>query len=215
MKTAILSSLFVVFAFTFASANNEKFVKAMESALAQLRQVQNSDKLDEWQTVANQFERIGKVEVKEWLPAYYVAYCYARMSYIEQDNDKKDKYVALAETQCDNALKISKHDELYTLRAMIAQANMAVNGAIRWMAQGKVFSENIEKAKALNANNPRIYYLEGNSVFYKPEMFGGGAKNACPIYKKAMEKFATFTPASSIAPVWGKEITEEMMKKCN
>jgi hypothetical protein len=215
MKTAILSSLLMIFAFTFVNANNEKFVKAMEETLVQLQNVQSSQKLADWQTVANQFERIGKVELKEWLPAYYAAYCYVRMSYMAQESDQKDKYVELAETQCDNALKISKHDELYVLRAMIAQANMAVNGAIRWMKQDNIFSENIKKAKELNPKNPRIYYLEGNSVFYKPEMFGGGIKNACAIYKKAMEKFANFTPESSIAPTWGKAPTEEMMKKCN
>lgn len=215
MKTTILSILCVVFTFTFASANNEKFVKAMEGALAQLKTVQSSTSLTDWQTVANLFERISKVEVKEWLPSYYTAYCYARMSYIAQDSDQKDKYVELAETHCVNALKISKNDELYALRAMIAQANMSVNPALRWMTQGNIFSENIEKAKELNPQNPRIYYLEGNSIFYKPETFGGGAKNACPLFKKALENFSKFTAASSISPIWGKEPTEEMLKQCN
>jgi tetratricopeptide (TPR) repeat protein len=215
MKTVILSSLFLIFAFTFAKAKNEKFVKAMESALAELKNVQSSQKLTDWQAVINQFERIAKVEATEWLPGYYAAYCYTRMSYMVEDSDQKDKYVELAEALCDNALKISKHDELYVLRAMIAQANMAVNGAVRWMKQGNIFSENIEKAKQLNPKNPRIYYLEGNSLFYKPAMFGGGAKKACPIYKQALEKFANFTPQSSIAPNWGKQPTEEMMRKCN
>lgn len=215
MKTLILSSLLLCLAFNFAEANNEKFTKAMEGALAQLKNAQISQKLEDWQAVANQFERIGKVEATEWLPSYYAAYSYVMMSYIEKDSDKRDKYVELAENHCENALKINKNDEICALRAMTAQANMAINGAIRWIKQGNIFSENIEKAKELNPNNPRIYYLEGNSIFYKPSMFGGGAKNACPLYKKAMEKFVTFTPASSIAPTWGKEITEEMMKQCN
>ncbi|GAB4198858.1 MAG: hypothetical protein OHK0057_12630 [Thermoflexibacter sp.] len=215
MKTLILNSLALFLAFSLVKANNEKYIKAMEETLMQLANIQASFQLNDWQSVANHFERIGKVETKEWLPSYYVAYCYTRMSYIAKDSDQKDKYVELAEDFCNSALKISKNDELYALRAMIAQANMAVNPTIRWMKQGSVFSENLENAKRLNPNNPRIYYLEGNSIFYKPETFGGGAKNACPLYKKAIEKFATFTPASSISPNWGREPTEQMLKQCN
>ena len=43
------------------------------------------------------------------------------------------------------------------------------------------------KRNALNANNPRLYYFRGMSLFNTPEQFGGGKDKAKPVFEKAAE----------------------------
>ena len=50
--------------------------------------------------------------------------------------------------------------------------------------------QNLEKAKELNPDNPRIYLQRGISKFYTPKMFGGGKKAAAPYFEKAQGLFA-------------------------
>ena len=72
------------------------------------------------------------------------------------------------------------------------------------MKYGGIANQAIEKAIMLNAENPRAYLQRGISLFYTPEMFGGGKDKAMPVLEMAGKKFAAFKPASSIEPNWGK-----------
>ena len=46
--------------------------------------------------------------------------------------------------------------------------------------------------------------MQGTSLYYTPEQFGGGKAAACPVLKVAKEKMAQFKPASAIHPSWGE-----------
>lgn len=59
---------------------------------------------------------------------------------------------------------------------MFDNARLASSPAMRLKKYGDLFNELVEKARLLQPNNPRIYYLKGNSVYYTPKMVGGGAK---------------------------------------
>lgn len=99
--------------------------------------------------------------------------------------------------------------------AYAAQIRLAADAMNRWQKYGALFTENIDAAKAINADNPRIYYLEGSSLFFKPEEYGGGKKVAKPLLEKSVAKFSTFKPQSSIAPQWGKMEAEWMLSQAN
>jgi hypothetical protein len=189
--------------------DDEKFVKAMQETLVQFGKAKTPT---EMQAVANRFEMIGKNAPKEWLPNYYAAFCYTLLSFMETETEKRDKLVEKAETLINNLG--TENDEIFVMRAMVAQANLAIDGQSRWQKQGAIFSENLEKAEKLNPENPRIYYLKGNNLFYMPEAFGGGAKTACPEWQKAKTRFETFKPQSDIYPNWGKEQNDEYLKNC-
>ena len=49
---------------------------------------------------------------------------------------------------------------------------------------------------------------------YTPEQFGGGCKTAKPVLQTALEKYATFKPASDISPDWGKKLTQGLLEGC-
>jgi hypothetical protein len=77
---------------------------------------------------------------------------------------------------------------------------------------GKV-NESLDKALALNPDNPRVYYLRATMTFHTPEAYGGGAAKALPLYQMAAEKFQFFKPKTEISPNWGKELNEADLKK--
>jgi len=207
-KTITTLALFFACVLTLM-ASDETYVKALESAIAQMKAAKS---VDELQAVANKFEMIGDNTAGEWLPDYYAAICYAHMSFMEKDARKRDQYVTKAETLLE-PIK-AENDELYVMRAYVAMANMAIDGQNRWQKQGAIFQTNLKQAEKLNPENPRVYYLQGTNLLHTPASFGGGTKNACPVLQKAKAKFEAFKPASSIAPNWGKEDLERYIAQC-
>ncbi|CAA9287842.1 MAG: hypothetical protein AVDCRST_MAG56-4405 [uncultured Cytophagales bacterium] len=211
MKTNLLLTV-ALFLSLVCRASDGNFTEAMQAALADLRK---SKTAGEMLPVANRFERIAAAEAKEWLPRYWAAYCYNVMSFADKDDDRRDQYLDKAEALVAEAEKLNKGEaEIYILKAYIAQARMAVSPATRWMGQGPVIDENLAKAEEMNARNPRIDYLRGQNLYYKPSLFGGGKEAAKPLLKRALDKYAGFTPASAIHPNWGRERCQAAYDKC-
>ena len=72
----------------------------------------------------------------------------------------------------------------------------------------------LQNAMQLDPANPRPYFLKGQGLKYTPEQFGGGCKTAMEQLQTAIDKYATFKPASEIAPDWGKQRTEKLLNEC-
>jgi hypothetical protein len=64
---------------------------------------------------------------------------------------------------------------------------MIVDPQSRWSTYGQEGAGYLNKAKQLNPNNPRLYYLEGAGIFGTPEQFGGGKTKAKPVLQKAVD----------------------------
>jgi hypothetical protein len=152
----------------------------------------------------------------QWAPHFYNAYSKAIISYMEPDATKKDAYLDEAEKERDEAVSLLGKDnsETYVLSALIANARLAVDGRSRWQKYGKIFDENLEKAKELNADNPRIYHLKAMSKMFTPKMFGGGKKAALPYFEKAEPLFAKESDADMNKPFWGRRTNDYMLMQC-
>jgi hypothetical protein len=175
-----------------------------------------SKNVNECISASNHLSLIAKKYPEQWAANYYACYSLTVLSYIEKDAKKKDAYLDDAEVFLNNAFSDYKSDfdELYVLKAMFANARLAVQPATRYKKYGDQFNENIEKAKSLQPDNPRIYYLKGNSVYYTPKMFGGGAKNALPLFEKAESLFENESNDDIYKPYWGEKQNDEMIVKC-
>ncbi len=79
--------------------------------------------------------------------------------------------------------------EIETVRNMAATQQMMVNPQARWGTYGKAAGDALQKAMKLNANNPRVYYLQGMSMMGTPVQFGGGKDKAIPLFEKAIELY--------------------------
>ena len=205
MKTLILffALLTANATWTPANATDEKYLKAMESAITAVNSAKSPEAM---LTAANTLERIAAAEPKEWLPRYWAGYAYTTLSFMEKESAKKDQYLDKAELLVGQANELAaNNDEIAVLQGYIAQGRLMVDPQARWEKYGQLYGQAFGKAKALNPENPRVYLLEGRSLMGTPEAYGGGAAKACPVMKMAVDKFAAFKPASSIHPNWGGE----------
>lgn len=209
-KLALLLAL-ICTVFTLQAHNGGKYEKAMKANLAKLKTANTKAQL---QGIANQFERIGNAEAKKWLPKYYAAYCYVRLVKFEESIANKDQVLDKAEALLKAATKLeANNSELVTMEAYLAMTRLSVDPMIRGQKYSGITFEKTGKAKALNPNNPRPYFLEAILKMNMPPAFGGGKDAACPVFKQAAEKFEAFKPKNDLAPSWGQKVNEKMMKK--
>jgi len=185
---------------------------------ATLEQFENDTSESMFIATVNRFELIAGKWNDQWLAHYYAAYAGSIYSYIVEDENKRDALLDKADSHLLQAEQLygQESDELFVLRALLASARLSVKPGNRWKEYGEIFDRNIMKAKSINSENPRIYYLQGNSLFYTPKMFGGGPKNAMPFYEKADSLYQLTTLDSlGIIPSWGGPQNTQMLNSCS
>ena len=96
---------------------------------------------------------------------------------------------------------------------MAATQQMLVDPQGRWMSFGQQASSYLQDGLKLDPNNPRLYYLQGMSIFGTPEAYGGGKKNAKPLFEKALALYKTFQ-VKPLYPNWGEKLSEDMLAQC-
>ncbi len=195
------------------SPNNDVYEQKMLQAIEQLN---HSITIEQYQTVANIFERISTVEENQWQPMYYAAYSYIMMSFQITEGSKRDEILDQAQKWIDKSFVLAPDEsELFVLQAFLYPSRVIVNPIERGMKLMDLANKALLKAKQLNEDNPRAYYLEAVMVQNSPEAMGGGAEKAFPIYKMALEKFEIFVPNTIIDPDWGEEAAKEAFQSCH
>jgi hypothetical protein len=96
---------------------------------------------------------------------------------------------------------------------MAASQQMMVDPQSRWATYGQEAAAQLKHGMELNPNNPRLYYLQGMSIFGTPEQFGGGKSKAKPIFEKAVALFKEEQP-KPLFPRWGQKQAEDMLAQC-
>ena len=212
MKKLFLTTI-VLFITVALFAQSEKYTAAMKKNLEGLDSgMRNPASL---LTVANNFERIATAEKTQWLPYYYAALAQINYAFMQQDKDKMDGIADKATALINSADSLSpKNSEISCLKSMVASCHLMVNPQQRWQEYGAESTSNIQAAMQQDTTNPRPYFLTGQGLKYMPEQFGGGCKPAKAQLQIALDKYATFKPASEINPNWGKEYTQKLMDDC-
>ena len=159
------------------------------------------------------FERIGDAEKTQWLPYYYSALALTNLGWADQKVEK-DKLAEKTKAIIAKAAAIEDNAELYTLRNMVATQQMLVDPQTRWQNYGMEASSALKKGLELDPNNPRLYYLQGMSLFGTPVQFGGGKDKAKPLFQKALELYKTAQP-KPLYPSWGQKQSEQKLAECN
>jgi hypothetical protein len=204
---------FLLFLITFGtlttSAQSDKYVAAMEKTFHLFDSAKTTA---DFLSVANTFERIGDAEKTQWLPYYYAGLALSTAGWNDPKMDK-DANSTRINTLCDKAEALDKNSEIYVLRNMSATQQMMVDPQTRWQTYGMQAGKDLEMATQLNPDNPRIYYLKGESIMNTPVAFGGGKDKAKPMFEKAIALFKTDNP-KPMWPNWGRERAEEELAKC-
>lgn len=189
------------------------YEETMGKNIAQLYQTRNADELV---AVGNTFDRIAQSEANKWLPYYYASYANLSVLFFSQNLsiDKKTSILDKAQSELDKALKLNdKESELYVLQAFIYQ--MRITDASQGYKYSTLSNESLAKAKTLNPENPRYYYLKGTNLFYTPAEFGGGKEAAKPLFEKAAELFSQDSHENTLMPSWGSQHNSSMLQQCN
>jgi hypothetical protein len=202
MKIIIRTTALVMFAIGSLSVKSQTLEESLFKAYVGC---DTSKTKTEMNTAFFQFSMIAQKWNNQWIANYYAAYFKAKTSLFEADKQKKDLILDEADSYYEIAKKLNpENDELYVLAAFIANLRLGVDGATRWQKYGDIFNEDLEKAKKIRIDNPRIYYLKGISLFYTPEMFGGGKKKSKSYFEKAKELFDKENNSSVLSPYWGR-----------
>jgi len=209
MKTTIFIAVIVLSSLQLR-AQNEKFVKAM---MANIEKGKTANTAADYQDLANNFERIATAEKSEWTPWYYAAFYNLVLNFQEPDASKKTKYLSLARQQIESGLKINPEEtELMVLKVMSYYGELAIDPTKGISLLGEA-NALIDRAKAINPGNPRIYLEQAEAIYNMPVEFGGGKDNAMPILLVAKEKFDTFVPVNQLMPNWGKDRCELLISQ--
>src|ERR1700760_2848916 len=190
-------------------AQSDKYVAAMQKNIALL---DSAKSIDELQSLAGTFDRIGDAEKNQWLPYYYAALAQTWIGWNPETKDKDansqkiNAYLAKAEA-------IEKNAETYAVENMSATQQMLVDPQARWATNGKDAATALQKGMAADPNNPRLYYLQGMSLFGTPPQFGGGKDKAKPLFEKSLALYKEAQP-KPLYPTWGKQQAEAMLAQC-
>ena len=188
-----------------------KYDGAMVKGLEQLKTAKS---VEDMLAASAFFERVGDAEKDKWLPYYYAAYANYVTAWMNPKLDK-DKVAEKSNDLLTKAEAIEPNNsELFCMRQMTATLQMVVDPMSRWQSYGAQANSAIEKAIKADPNNPRIYYLKGQSLMNTPEAFGGGKAVAKKLFEKSVELYKNFQPASPYHPVWGKEEAEKLLAAC-
>lgn len=165
---------------------------------------------------SNTFDLIASKYPDQWIAHYYAAYSKTIVSYLLTNEKQRDLWLDQAATSIEKAKALSKgNEELLILEAHLANARLAVKPMSRYKKQGEIFDAKLKEAAAKNPSNPRIYFLQGLSVFHTPKAFGGGAKNALPYFEKAAPLFKQETKENISKPYWGEMKNAFYLEECH
>lgn len=203
----------LVFCASLSYAQSDKYMGAMQKNLSMMDSAFANP--SSMLVLSNNFERIGVAEKNQWLPYYYAAFLQVNYGFRSEDMSGADPIADKAEALLNKADSLSPNNsEISTLRAMATSLKMLVSPQQRYMEMAPMVEASLAQAEAQDPSNPRPYYFKAQSLSKTPSQFGGGCDPAMELAKIAKEKFASFKPASAIAPTWGAEQNEMMMKGC-
>ncbi|WP_018615813.1 hypothetical protein [Segetibacter koreensis] len=209
VKSGAMALVILLMLTASSFAQSDKFTQAMQKNIQLLDSAKTSEDLA---AVSSAFERIGDAEKNQWLPYYYASLALTTVGWMDQKVDK-DKNAEQIKALCNKAEAIEKNAEICSIKNMAATQQMLVNPQERWQTFGKEASTALEQGLQLDSNNPRLYYLQGMSLFNTPEQFGGGKTKAKPVFEKAVALFKA-EHAKPLYPQWGLKQAEDALAKC-
>lgn len=213
-KSLILLILLSVCMMSFSA--NDPFTKAMNESLKMLEEAKGPE---DFLSVANKFERISKKEADKWQPSYYAAYAMTILAAINQDPETKDSNLDIAESFIAKTMAKNHNEaEVLALQGFIHMVRIRVDPAKRGQKYSGRSGASLQKAQAIDPENPRVLYLLAQLSFGTAQFFGSDSAEACQLNEQALEKFYASEGEiydDPFAPKWGMEMAKEFKEQCD
>lgn len=209
MKNTILSTVLVVI--SLFSCGSSNFESTMKSTLKKMRVTENVN----YTELAHEFSKIAKKNKKRFEPHYYAAYCLIQSSWKITDPGKKKEILEQSKKHIDKANKLTQNnDELMVLEALYYQAYIMINPREYGNTYSIKAEEMLQKAQAVNKDNPRAAFLRGQNMYHRPAEYGGGKEKALPLFNQSAKMFKSQNTDDFLIPTWGEKTNSEMIKLC-
>jgi len=212
-----MKTLLIILSFTIGTLSISQtgvFMQKMGEALGQFSQATTPK---DYINVSFKFEQIAGVETENWLPLYYHAMSYTMASYGEKNEDaaKKDAHLDMAfETIKKLKILAPNESEIFALEALFYTAKLSVDPMSRGQKYSGLSMASIEKALALNSNNPRAKQLKIANEFGMAQFFGTDTEPICKKAQVVLAEWDNYKIASQIHPNWGKEHIKSIAESC-
>ncbi|MBX7124073.1 MAG: hypothetical protein K1X47_00125 [Cyclobacteriaceae bacterium] len=204
----------LIFAVVCGMANpTDRYVESMTRQIATLYQANSPELL---QTSVNAFDRIAQVESQHWEPLYYSAFGNIMLAIRETSAARKDQYLdlALASVQKAQALQPA-NGEITAMEGFVYMIRVTVDPGARGQQYSAMAFGAINKALAMSPGNPRALGLLAQMELGTARFFNASTAGACETARKALAQYDSFQPENELTPMWGREMTEEVLKNCH
>lgn len=204
MKKYILSFALILVSLTaFAQTDYEKIMKD------KIAKIETCKTPEDFQALANDFQRIGSKESSQWLPPYYAALAQIQKGRVMMRNGNMqdlDGVAAQAEKYLGTAQSLAGADnaEIRLLKKMAYSLRMMVSPQQRYMTDGARAAEELNIAEKLDPANPRIALIKAEDIYFTPEQYGGSKTKGLEMFKDAVAKFNAYKPKTVLDPNWGR-----------
>lgn len=158
--------------------------------------------------LSEEFLEIANDEKSKW-QAYYYASLVTVQKGIElfraNELDKLDEVADAAQIMLDKANNLSANNaEIYILQKIILNLRIMVNPVERYLEFGEESEQNLNKARKIDPENPRITLLEAQEIYFMPQEYGGSKEEGLKLFEKAINQINTYPKKSEFYPSWGK-----------
>jgi tetratricopeptide (TPR) repeat protein len=180
-----------------------KFMEA-KSFIEQGSNTASIEKLEQARSILAQFVSQGDYQA---LAEYYLGYIDYQMAVAVYRMDKEKAPASLdsAVMHLEKALLINDNNaEAHALLASCYGMQIAFSPMSGIWLGPKSGSE-MDKAREISKENPRVALLGAIGIYNTPSMFGGGKEKGFEAMKIAAELFDRWKTADSLQPDWGKE----------
>ena len=171
----------------------------------------SSNNKTDYTNLIQDLEKLDASNPKDWLPSYYLALIHVRISI--SNSKEAEMHADKALYWAKKSMGLSVNDETYCIYSMAHIAKMAVNPLMRFVKYQSLIYDNLNKAKKINPNNPRVYILEAKLQMNLPRIFGGGCKQAKPLIIKAKQLLES-QASQTVLPTWGHMSLNELKEGC-
>ncbi len=215
-NTLVLLILFMAFSKVIGAQNQSGALKYYDRMKAGIDNLRKANDYNTFKAASKQLKKIAEEEKTKWIPYYHAAYAYTITAILSKEKFDKEDLLNVAQMMIDQANTLHPyHSEITALQGYIYQGRIGVDPQQRMKEYLPKAVKEYDKARFLDKENPRPYYLLGQILYKIPESFGGNKKNACRHLLLAQEKFQSFKPQGEFSPNWGNIQNEIMLKKCN
>lgn len=185
------------------------------ASLSSMATILNQEILEQstFEEFAKEFEQMAQKEQNQWLPYYYAAYCTVSYALELESQEEIGKLALKAQNLLNKADSLApKNSEISCIKSLIATAFLISDPMAGGYKYGTLITSTLNDAEMEDPTNPRVYYLQAQSLMYMPPQYGGGYEKAKVKLEEAMEKFESFNPEKDYYPNWGKQQSEALLK---